>query len=292
MINYAEWRAKCEELMGTPIDWVSESAGILECPFKDLHTTKNAYRDTALYLSGFPHIHCLHESCKERLRDINRFLRIQLTGTSQVSEDFAPKQSRGQVEFFRKNREMLIEKYTPKIREWSWAYLDTGFFLKKMFDPIDPQDWLWIGSPEMTGMNYPNNFGSSSFWIHASPLPKSWRFICANPLKKGVCNRTNNNVAAYKYLVLESDGLNFTETRAMFEAAEDLFMLRLKAIVFSGNKSLHGWFDHPGMEWLESNKSLLVAMGFDGATMRPTQPVRLAGAIRENGKVQSLLWLK
>ena len=76
--------------------------------------------------------------------------------------------------------------------------------------------------------------------------------------------------------------------------------LRLRAILNTGNKSLHGWFDKPTLEQLEELQSILPALGFDRAMFTPSQPCRLAGVVRPNSPhdpilrlpiYQSLLWL-
>jgi hypothetical protein len=61
-------------------------------------------------------------------------------------------------------------------------------------------------------------------------------------------------------------------------------------VVDSGNKSLHGWFEM-NEKITEQQRFFLRQLGADVNTMRPSQPVRLPGAIRDNGNVQSILWL-
>ena len=288
-----EWRQKAQELLGqaNPIDWTSDRRGYIVCPLRHLHTTNNAPRDTFLYLEGFPHIHCLHESCHDELREINRFLRIQLTGKSKVNVDFARSQSYGMAEALRKNRDAVLEKYTPRIRDLEGVRSFSPLaFLYRMFAP---HDWVWLGQPEMTGPIWSRNFEEVSHWdVLPSCISPSWKFICPNPLIHGRCDRTNDNIFAYRHLVLESDTLTMLESRAMFEAVEDIFLLKLKAIVFSGNKSLHGWFAHPGLQWLALHQPVLVALGFDAKVMSPSQCVRLPGTANpKTGKMQSLLWI-
>jgi len=66
--------------------------------------------------------------------------------------------------------------------------------------------------------------------------------------------------------------------------------MELHAIVDTAGKSLHGWFESPvKQEWENQLKAFLVPLGCDPATFKPSQPVRMAGAKRED-KTQSLLW--
>jgi hypothetical protein len=63
------------------------------------------------------------------------------------------------------------------------------------------------------------------------------------------------------------------------------------AIVFSGGSSAHGWFFAPAEDWIGEFKPVLVAAGFCSGPLHLAQPVRLGGARRENGNLQTVLWL-
>ena len=77
--------------------------------------------------------------------------------------------------------------------------------------------------------------------------------------------------------------------------------LRLRAIVDTGGKSLHGWFEGPTPEQRTELKAILPEWGFDRAMFTPSQPWRLAGVTRPNATpdplffgmpiYQILLWL-
>jgi hypothetical protein len=282
-----EWKIQAEEILGQEIREFDGSRGYITCPLSNLHTQKNRPKDTLIYLSDFPHIHCLHQSCYEQLREVNRFLRIQITGTSKVETSFERKNTRGAEDLMKKSRELILKKYADKKKCLQDLGISSRDFINRMF--LD-DDLIWIGNPEHTGQQWKTHFRTALAWNQSPPL-LTWRFICPNPLKPGSFDRTIENVAVYKHLVLESDELTMEETFTMFTAVEDIFVMKLKGVVFSGNKSYHGWFKHPGLEWLRDNKRVLAAMGFDTATMRPAQPVRIPGVIRENGKRQTFLWL-
>ena len=185
-------------------------------------------------------------------------------------------------------RPMLIEKYRDKARTLTNPPMDPTHFLVRMFGP---KDYVWIGQPWMTGKGWERCFRTVEQWIENPPI-EQLSFMCANPLTPGCYDRTQENVLNLKSLFLESDTLSMLDSRAMFEAVEALFALQVQTIVFSGGKSLHGWFKHPGLEWFSNNKSMLEALGFDPATMRSAQPVRLGGAMRDNRTKQAVVWVR
>ena len=282
------WRKQCEDLIAKPIEWTDAGQGYLTCPFSHLHTKKTGSRDTVLYIDGgFPHIFCLHARCKNGLREVNYFFRKQL-GVPPGPPNPERKQARKMADNLEQMRPMLIEKYRDKARTLTNPPMDPTHFLVRMFGP---KDYVWIGQPWMTGKGWERCFRTVEQWIENPPI-EQLSFMCANPLTPGCYDRTQENVLNLKYLVLESDTLSMLDSRAMFEAVEALFALQVQTIVFSGGKSLHGWFKHPGLEWFSNNKSMLEALGFDPATMRSAQPVRLGGAMRDNRTKQAVVWVR
>jgi hypothetical protein len=96
------------------------------------------------------------------------------------------------------------------------------------------------------------------------------------------------------YIVVEFDSLNSDkELNRTWGAAMLKYcatFIDLAMVVDSGNKSLHGWFRNN--EKVDSEtRFFLRSIGADTKTMRPSQPVRLPGARRENGNIQSVLWI-
>ena len=76
--------------------------------------------------------------------------------------------------------------------------------------------------------------------------------------------------------------------------------MRLRAIINTGGKSLHAWFEPPNSEQEAELRIILPALGFDSAMFRPSQPCRLPGVLRLDAQKdpllglpvhQSLLWL-
>ena len=103
-------------------------------------------------------------------------------------------------------------------------------------------------------------------------------------------SRSNENVDDRAFLVVESDTLTKPQVGAVFQAMRDLFKMKLYGVVDTGGKSLHGWFEKPPKkEWEAQLKAFLVPLGCDPAMFKPSQPVRIPGAKRDD-KHQSFLW--
>lgn len=68
--------------------------------------------------------------------------------------------------------------------------------------------------------------------------------------------------------------------------------LRLRAVVDSGNRSMHAWFDRPPEPITAELVALAPGLKLDPATFRPAQPVRLPGWRRETGRWQRLIYLE
>lgn len=95
---------------------------------------------------------------------------------------------------------------------------------------------------------------------------------------------------ARKVSVIEFDRGTLEEQGRLLHALELLFPLL--AVVFSGGKSLHGWFTHhPGDPPPEALWSAALALGADPSLLLTNQMCRFPGGTREGGRIQSLLWV-
>ena len=159
------------------------------------------------------------------------------------------------------------------------------------------EDHVWIGREYDSGKpHHARNFKTPEEWLGRSrPLGA---FTCPCTFKPGAISRSNNQVASQPFLVVESDIQSHGETCSLFNWMREF--LQLRAIVNTGNKSLHGWFERPTPEQRTELKSILPEFGFDRAMFTPSQPCRLAGVVRPDTTpdpllgvpvYQSLLWL-
>jgi len=156
---------------------------------------------------------------------------------------------------------------------------------------------VWNGGKYDSGKpHHARNFKTTGEWLSRSkPLGA---FTCPCTFKPGAISRSNSQVASQPFLVVESDIQSHGETCSLFNWMREF--LQLRAIVNTGNKSLHGWFERPTPEQRTELKSILPALGFDRAMFTPSQPCRLAGVTRPDSRpdpllgvpvYQSLLWL-
>ena len=154
-------------------------------------------------------------------------------------------------------------------------------------------DAVWIGRDKRDSGSprHRQRFRTAQQWLRAPTCPGT--FICPNAFRPGVHERFIEHVLAPRFLVLESDdALNRDQVGAVFRWIETSLNLRLRAVVDSGNKSLHGWFDYPSMGVFQKLRLWLPAMGCDPALFALNQPCRLPGAWRfETSRYQRLLYL-
>jgi hypothetical protein len=170
---------------------------------------------------------------------------------------------------------------------------DDWRLLLKLFKP---DDVLWIGRTTQDSANEKHDpewktfcrtrFRPVSEWLKEPIAPGL--FTCPSVFKAGVHSRSNENAILRRYLVVESDSLDKNQVCAVFHWLEQF--CRLRAIVDTAGKSLHGWFEPPDPTMLEQLKVILPAVGCDGAMFKLSQPCRLPGGSRE-GRIQSLLYL-
>lgn len=120
------------------------------------------------------------------------------------------------------------------------------------------------------------------------------QYICPNRLKSEDQGRVLTNMAERKYAVFESDipqlAKNWDSQAGIIEKLRSI--LRLVMVVYSGNKSLHAWFDCQGQSESQVHRfdNMAVKMGADRASLRPTQLVRLPWGTRDTGKVQKVIF--
>jgi hypothetical protein len=164
----------------------------------------------------------------------------------------------------------------------------TEDFLRVLFDP---DDVIWIGMKHHSGKQcHRSRFRRVGDWLTSSRFGGEFCSHCT--FKPDTYSRTNEAVQARKFLVVESDTLGRDEIGAVFRWLE-VCGLQLRAIVDSGKRSLHGWFDYPGDNYLDEWLAILVGLNCDPATTRPSQPVRLPGIVRSSTKkLQCLLYIR
>ena len=161
-----------------------------------------------------------------------------------------------------------------------------------------PDDVVWIGTKKNDSANATHppewiqfcktRFRSASGWLKEKECPGI--LTCPNTFKPGSHSRRDSEVLSRRFLVLESDTLDKNKVCAVFRWTEQF--TKLRAIVDTGGKSLHGWYEMPPPDVLAQLETILPQLGCDAAMFVPSQPCRLPGALRpDTGRVQSLLYL-
>lgn len=156
-------------------------------------------------------------------------------------------------------------------------------------------DVLWIGDTKDSCLADADERRKEYCRAHFRPV-REWlkliaapgQFTCPNVFKGGVHSRSNANVSARRFLVVESDVLTKDEMKALFTWLAQF--IRLRAVVDTAGRSLHGWFETPKEKAERELRVILPAMGCDPALFKLSQPCRLPGAARGE-KRQLLLWL-
>jgi hypothetical protein len=122
-------------------------------------------------------------------------------------------------------------------------------------------------------------------------------FTCPSTFQPGTYSRSNKNVVVRRFHVIESDCLSKEDMLAVINWCHQF--MRLRAVVDTAGKSLHGWFDAVAPEVEAKLKVILPNLGresdeqektLDPALFKLAQPCRLPGA-RRDGKLQTLLYL-
>lgn len=308
-------QAFAETLLGH-VAWIDLRHGYCRCPGAQLHTTANGERDCSVMLDKVPTIFCVHASCRSAIEHANHELRSAI-GKAKFNREKTPgKRWRPTAEEIERQKEreafqrlkLRAGTSLPQILE-TFATDPVEFFEERPVRLLDDpaNDWrlllklyrrddvVWIGdtkdscdatADEKRKEYCRRHFRPVTDWLKETQAPG--QFVCPNTFKAGVHSRSNDNLLDHRYLVVESDTLTKTQIAAVFCWCRQF--LRLRAIVDTAGKSLHGWFDYPTADELDELKNILPQLGCDPALFKASQPVRLPGAKRGE-KTQSLLFL-
>jgi len=295
-------KLKTEKILGA-VQWQSETHGLCRCPGEDSHTTNTRGRDTTVFIDGVPTIFCWHTSCQLERDRANRALREAILDDGEAVRPASDKKLEIQRDpeaelchrigiVAKSNRDRYLEAYAWNPADMFEQSPQKGDCptdqYRMMLSLFAPDDTLWIGQVTDSGKpSNRSNFRKVSEWMELdSPVGQ---FTSPSVYPAGCTSRSNEN-ATRRYFVVESDTLSKEQMGAVLRLMRDLFQMKLHAIVDTGGRSIHGWFETPPRaEWERQLKAFLVPMGCDPATFKASQPVRMPGAKRDKA-MQSLLW--
>lgn len=296
------------------VDWDSPTSGRVMCPGHALHSHQPAHRDARVFVNGVPTLTCYHDKCQGPVKKVNDQIRAAWslfqppTDPKILAEAAAKAQKKYELETRAKaSLPTILKDYKWDVEDilakeggghkWEHQYY---LFMEELWqDSLDHV--IWVGEPEDSGR--PHNRANFLPAAHWSASPGSYHYTCASTFKPGTYSRANDNVATTPYMIVEGDRIlgepitdedklnNKNACGAVFNWLRNVVGLNLRAVVDSGNKSLHGWFDMPSSSTFDELRVVLPALGCDRAMFKPTQPARLPGVLRDNGKPQRLLYI-
>jgi hypothetical protein len=302
------------------VDWLNDSIGYLSCPGVHLHTTQNGKRDCRIILfPGVPTITCFHTQCKPEVDRANHRLRSDMAkaerGKNPNAKPWKPsladRKRTQQRELEEQRARSLQNRAADSLKGLLADQVDETEFRQSSpcrLEPDPKEHWrsllslyapdciLWIGhthdsAPEDASQwqkdRAAKHFRPVSEWLKQTRVPGN--FTCPGTFKVGAFSRSNPNVISRPFLVVESDTLVRSQTLSLIKWLRNF--LRLRAVVCTGGKSLHSWFDFPPEPILAELKIILPVLGADPALFKSSQPCRLPGAFRKDtGRNQSLIW--
>ncbi|MSU62656.1 MAG: hypothetical protein EXS31_09700 [Pedosphaera sp.] len=294
------------------IEWYNQTAGYCRCPGEHLHTHPTGDCDCMVHLDLTPTIYCFHASCKDLVAETNATLRKALRSGSPGTA--AP------VRITKEERALWAERDRLRALARRAAVSRSSILAQHAHDPTDllslsptlipasageqfqllvrlfqPSDVVWIGrkydscdsdATERRKIQCRKHFRIAAEWLQSPAAPE--QFTCPSVFKPGVHSRSNKNVVGNPFLVVESDSLSKPEICGVFRWCQQF--MRLRAVVDTAGKSLHGWFDSPSPLDQAELRAMLPVLGCDPSMFKKSQPCRLAGAMRD-GRLQRLLYL-
>ena len=295
-----------EHVVG-PVEWTEDTQGFCECPGRHQHTSHNGRRDCTVYLDHVPTVYCVHASCREAVEAKNRELRRALMNDGEVStakpkrRTAAEKARLDQARCREGIRIRAAQSRDRILKEWSWPLAqimqnspvtvpeNAGDHWQPLLRRFHPDDILWLGDKFDSGKpEHGRNFRTAREWLEGDAAPAP--LICPATFQPGSINRSNENVVARRFLVVESDTLGKDQVGAVFRWLNEKVDLPLGATVDTAGKSLHAWFFYPPPDVVDELKLVLPVLGCDPKLFTASQPVRLPGALRD-GRHQKLVYL-
>jgi len=307
------------------IQWQDNETGFCRCPGESRHTHPTHAQDCRVKLDQIPGLFCFHTSCLAEVETANHTFRSLIgkayAGRKLHYKRHEPTPEERARERQRIAREQLRSRAAASLPQILAQYeiSPSDYFelspVRLTDDPahdwrlllrlFKPDDILWIGdkysscaddAPESKKEICRLHFRLVAEWLRESEAPA--QFTCPSVFKPGTHSRCNEAVLLRRYLVIESDILTKDQICAVINWCRQF--MRLRAIVDTGSRSLHGWFDAPLPEFEAELKIILPNLGrglgdkptLDPALFKLSQPCRLPGAWRVRGRTrQTLLFL-
>ena len=177
---------------------------------------------------------------------------------------------------------------------------DARSFITTLFEP---DDILWCGDVGDSGKpEHKAHFKSRDEWLKLAELPPR---IAPSTFKPDTFQRSKQRVLQNKFIIIEGDELigkkaetddereeNLSLNSALIRFCSEKLGMKLRAVISTGNKSLHGWFERPEEEDFKQLIGMAEGLGIDPATLTNlTSPLRLPHCIHEKTEIRAELHL-
>jgi len=172
-------------------------------------------------------------------------------------------------------------------------------FLNILFPP---DAVLWMGEPYDTGKEkHRENFKPCREWLAMDSLPSR---IAAGHFRPGSISRSKESLLAPSFAIIESDDLIGHKPTDAGERAQNKALsyalagycqhelgLHLRAVIDTGNKSLHLWFDRPPTRAMAAVRTLAPGLRIDTGLLDScaTAPLRMPGCLHEKTHLPATL---
>lgn len=298
-----------ESVLGS-IQWKTDTEGFCRCPGAQFHTSKNQKTDCLVKISKPPTVFCFHSSCMAEIAKARSNL-FRALAASNRSPGSAKRLKLTSEETNRRREAARIRGMTLRAKN-ALAVIIKEFSLPEenlleespILIPIqpsvhsrlliqhlfEPEDVIWIGNTYDSGKPWhARHFKTAKDWVSKRSITDP--FVVPSTFKPGSVSRSKSNTLSRRYLVVESDTVPAEDFLSIINWCRQF--MPLHAVVHTGGKSRHGWFDTTCLDpeaWTEL-RTILPALQADSALFRESQPVRLPGVRRDNGHWQRLLFL-
>lgn len=265
-----------------------------------------------------------HQGDSEHRREIFRLVGIKGERQTDHARDRQLRESQRRARQEAEARQRLVQTAKAKreeiVERWRWDKADLWESSPQRIDQplvesdprwliqslFAPGDVVWTGEVFQSGSRHAARWRTAVEWMRA-PEDEAGPMIAPAIWKPGTSNRTSENVLSAPFTVLDFDEIDGRkpETPAEIAAhvAASLAIVRwlregmrwkLAAIVWTGSKSIHGWFRNPGPAALQSLRDAAGPLGIDaGLIGRGEHPCRLPGQRHsKTGNLSRCLWLQ
>lgn len=172
-------------------------------------------------------------------------------------------------------------------------------FIASLFKP---DDILWLGDIGDSGKpHHAANFKTCREWLRIDRLPPR---IAAGTFHPGSISRGKDSVQTAPFILIESDDLighkpstpedrerNKCLSHALNGYARDKLGLTLRALIDTGGKSLHAWYDRPPEPAMNALRKMAAGLRIDESILENCQssPLRMPHCIHEKTQTPARL---